>query len=147
MRRNFGLFYFSRKVEESSKLPFFVGLNLVSLKIVIRGLEYYYISINKYNTFMIVFNLQVFINDKDLLTRLSYGPAVSIKYYKTKEAWVIQEILSVENALPFCFDRHHVKSHQYDKVSNINVIPIPKLINKRCDISADNTYHTASHPP
>ena len=53
---------------------------------------------------------------------------------------IIYLLLAVEASLPITINRHHVKSHAYDKVTDPSNIPLPNLINKRCDLFAEEAY-------
>ena len=86
--------------------------------------------------------IPVYIDNQGLLTRLDYGEETCIKHCQRTGADITRETLFVKNTLPIIFNRHHVKSHQYDNVSDSDDIPYPNRLNKQCDRAAEEAYTT-----
>ena len=66
-----------------------------------------------------------YMDNDGVLKRLKYGPATTIKHHLNRHSDVIREIQSVEATLPFPVRRHHVSSHQYDDIDDLEDLPLP----------------------
>ena len=86
--------------------------------------------------------INVYIDNKGLLQRLSYGPAWSIKHTISKNSDLNWEILNVEKSIAFYFNRNHVQSHKFDNEPDYDKILLPNFVNCCCDILADPIYST-----
>jgi len=90
--------------------------------------------------------IKSYIDNLGLIQRLYFGPDYSIKHTQQNCSDLIHEINAVAASLPFVFERCHVRSHQYDKVTNLDDIPFPSRLNKACDVAADQAYTCTACP-
>ena len=92
-----------------------------------------------------------YIDNLGLIKRISHGRETSISHTQHMDASLLREIESTTRELPFTIQRHHVQSHHYDDVEDLEEIPLPKRVNKMCDVSAELAYTdqscTLSDPP
>ena len=91
--------------------------------------------------------IKSYIDNLGLIQRLQFGPEYSIRHTQQASSDLIREIHSVAKSLPYEFERHHVRSHQYDDAHDLNDIPFPSRLNKTCDVAADQAYTCSSCPP
>mmetsp|Transcript_24647 Transcript_24647/g.37449 ORF Transcript_24647/g.37449 Transcript_24647/m.37449 type:complete len:422 (+) Transcript_24647:2776-4041(+) len=96
-----------------------------------------------YNYFHIIpppATINSYIDYQPLIQRLSYGKETSIKHVNRRDSSLIREIHTVLDSLAITISRTHIKSHEYDKIDDYNLIPLPNFVNKCCDISAGLAY-------
>lgn len=88
------------------------------------------------------------MDNTGVLTHLAYGPAFAIKHIMNRHSNVIREIQAVEASLPVTIQRHHVKSHQQEYITNLNALSPPVRINRMCNVAC-TLAHTCQHctPP
>mmetsp|Transcript_26335 Transcript_26335/g.39894 ORF Transcript_26335/g.39894 Transcript_26335/m.39894 type:complete len:205 (-) Transcript_26335:62-676(-) len=81
-----------------------------------------------------------FIDNQPLIQRLSYGKETSIKHVNRRDSALIQDINSVLDLLAITIQQKHVKSHEYDKIEDHDLIPLSNFVNICCHISAGLAY-------
>ena len=88
------------------------------------------------------------MDNTGVLNRLNYGPAYAIKHVMSRHNDVIREIQAVESSLPLPIQRHHVKSHQQEDVTDLMELSPPVRINRMCDVAC-TIAHSCQHctPP
>ena len=80
------------------------------------------------------------MDNRGVLTRLSFSQASSLKHHLTRNSNVIREIQSVQISLKCPIRRHHARSHQNDTDVDLSDLPFPTRVNKM-----GNTSCTLAH--
>lgn len=89
-------------------------------------------------------NIDVYIDNQGVLKRLSYRADYSIGHVLATNSNLLRKIRNTETSLPFTFNRHHVKSHQFDSENDLTKIPLPNLLNKQCNMIAKAAYRCST---
>ena len=149
---------YSALIQDKSNVAIFINLSsklLTQSSYIAEGFGYlallyllwaltFYFHIPYKNT-----TVSAYIDNSGLLSSISnyYTHKLqSIKFSQRSGADIVREIVSVEQSLPVLIERHHVKSHTHDQVSNLEDLPVPQLINRKCDVSAGLAYNDPTCP-